>query len=103
MRSSRKAILVFTLLRSIVRFAAPVTLIAPLIRVKLCTSTLWVFLVVTKFRYEAALSRLQATVVIADELELLLELGAIDDEDTTDDETAELLVCDDDDAADDDV
>jgi hypothetical protein len=59
--------------------------------------------VVTKFRYEAALSRLQATVVIADELELLLELGAIDDEDTTDDETAELLVRDDDDAADDDV
>ena len=46
------------------------------------------------------MSRLQATVVIADELELLLELGAIDDEDTTDDETAELLVRDDEDAAD---
>ena len=49
------------------------------------------------------MSRLQATVVIADELELLLELGAIDDEDTTDDETAELLVRDDEDAADDDL
>ena len=54
------------------------------------------------------MSRLQVTVVIADELELLLELGAIDDEDTTDDETAddetaELLVRDDEDAADDDL
>lgn len=39
--------------------------------------------------------------LIAEELELLLELGAIDDDETADEEVAELLACDEIDAAED--